>query len=292
MVYLAVGGGLIATLIIYLAYLLFKPKQAYKASMLLEIVGPEQTWHRSFKFLPDRVAKGAFSKAHQKIWSEIEDAKSNKTPEQVFIEQIVYSIGIFLLFLILYLLFESMFCLMLAFGGGFYFFFEPRRELVNKAKKMREEIRKETPNFALTVRLLIKGQKSPVDALKIACVHGVGKGMKPFADVLKSDLDYLHPADALYKFGDGTKVPELREFCTAIAQYMTVGGGADGEKILADMEHTFRELDKKMLEREKEIRPAKLKAMSGIIMIDGLLFLSTAMVLYLAHTLSNSNIGF
>lgn len=292
MVYLAVGGGIFVTLLIYLTYLLFKPKRAYKASLLLQKVGPEQTWHRSFHFLPDRVANGVFSKVHQKIWSEIEDAKANKTPEQVFIEQFVYSIGIFLLFLILYMLFDSMFYLLLAFGGGYYFFLEPRRELVNKAKKMREEIRKETPNFALTVRLLIKGQKTPVDALKIACVHGVGKGMKPFADVLKSDLDYLHPADALHKFAWGTKVPELIEFSTAMAQYMTVGGGAEGEQILVDMEQTFRELDKKMLEREKEVRPAKLKAMNGVIMLDGLLFLATAMILYLAQTLSKSNIGF
>lgn len=292
MAFLAIGVGLIVSLAIYLTYMLFKPKHAYKASMLLEKVGPDQTWHQTFDFLPKTVAKGYFSKAHQKIWTEIEEAKANTTPEKVFIEQFVYSIGVFLFFFVLYLVLDSMFYLLLAIGGGIYFFRDPRRQLITKAKKMREEIRKETPNFALTVRLLIKGQKTPVDALKIACVHGVGRGMKPFTDVLKADLDYLHPAEALHKFAWATKVPELIEFSTAMAQYMTVGGGVEGEQILVDMEQTFRELDKKMFEREKEVRPAKIKAMNGIIMLDGLLFMATAMILYLAHTMTHSNVGF
>lgn len=289
---LAVGGGVFITLIIFLAIWIFKPKSSYKPALILEKAGPEKSWHLSFSFIPQKVAKGYFQRVYARIASEIEEAKANTTPERVFIEQFVYSIGFFFFFLLLYVWFEGIMWLVLAIGLGVYFFFEPRRELVNKAKKLREEIRKETPNFALTVRLLIQGQKTPVDALKIACQHGVGNGLKPFADILYSDLDYLNPDQALQKFAWSTKVPELIEFSTAMSQYMTIGGGAEGEKILEDMEKVFRELDKKMLEREKEIRPAKVKAMNGIIMLDGLLFMSSIMLLYLLHNLNNPNIGF
>lgn len=289
---LAVGAGLFISLILLLTIWIFKPKTSYKPALILEKVGPEKSWHQSFDFIPQKLAKGYFNRVYRKIAGEIEDAKVKTTPERVFIEQFVYSIGFFLFFLLLHLFLEGIMWLILAIGLGIYFFFEPRRELVNKAKKLREEIRKETPNFALTVRLLIQGQKTPVDALKIACQHGVGKGLKPFADILYSDLDYLNPDHALQKFAWSTKVPELIEFATAMSQYMTIGGGAEGEKILEDMEKVFRELDKKMLEREKETRPAKLKAMNGIIMLDGLLFMSSIMLLYLLHNLNNPNIGF
>ncbi|WP_126430008.1 hypothetical protein [Brevibacillus marinus] len=292
MLILAIGGGIFIALIILTAIWIFHPRKSYKPALILEKVGPEQSWHQSFAFIPQKVAKGYFKRVYAKIASEIEDAKANTTPERVFIEQFVYSIGFFLFFLLLYAWFEGILWLVMAIGLGLYFFFEPRRDLVNKAKKLREEIRKETPNFALTVRLLIQGQKTPVDALKIACQHGVGKGLKPFADILYSDLDYLNPDQALQKFAWSTKVPELIEFSTAMSQYMTIGGGAEGEKILEDMEKVFRELDKKMLEREKEIRPAKVKAMNGIIMLDGLLFMSSIMLLYLLHNLNNPNIGF
>ncbi|MDT3417164.1 Flp pilus assembly protein TadB [Brevibacillus aydinogluensis] len=289
---LAIGGGVAIAILFMVALSLLKPRKVYRASLILQKVGPEKTWHQSLDFIPNQVAKGFFSKVRSKIQAEIDDVKSNKTPEKVFIEQFTYSIGVFLFFFVLYLAFESLIYLLLAFGLGVYFFNEPRRELVNKAKKLREQIRKETPNFALTVRLLIKGQKTPVDALKIACDHGVGPGLQTFADMLKADLDYLNPKEALQKFAWSTKVPELIEFATAMSQYMTLGSGEEGEEILRQMENTFRELDKKLLEREKEIRPAKLRGLNGITMLVAFLFIVTAMVLYLAHMLNKGPQGF
>ncbi|TRY23292.1 hypothetical protein FOI68_21580 [Brevibacillus sp. LEMMJ03] len=285
MIFLVVGGGLLAFLLFLILFYLFQPSSTYRASILLEEVKPDQTWHRSFEFLFPLTNK-YLQRTRAAIEQELLDADSRKTPEQIVIEQFVYLVGVLLLFLIVYVIMKAWFILVLGILLAVYFFFEPRRELKNKAKKLREEIRKETPNFALTVRLLLKGQKTPADALRIACEHGTGSGLKAYAEVLKQDLEFLSPQEAVQKFARSTKVPELIEFSAALSQYMTVGPGKDGQEILAQMESTFRELDKKLMEREKQVRPAKVKAMNMIIAFDGILFIATLMALYLVSMLS------
>ncbi|UFJ41333.1 hypothetical protein LOK74_02000 [Brevibacillus humidisoli] len=220
-----------------------------------------------------------------KIQEELQNAKDSRTVEQIVIEQFVYSVGILFIFCVVYLIHPSWMLIGLGIGLSIYFFQEPRRELIKKFKKLQEEIRKETPNFVITVRLLIKGQKTVVDALKLACDYAKNPALLPYAKALREDLDYLNPTDALYKFVWGTQVPELIEFGSSLAQYMTIGAGEEGEKILVQMEQTFRELDKKLLEREKEVRPAKVKGMNFVIMINGVLFIGTLLILYLMSAL-------
>ncbi|QDX91017.1 hypothetical protein EEL30_00670 (plasmid) [Brevibacillus laterosporus] len=287
MLYLLIAGGvLIALLLFTVLYVLFKPKRtAYEASMLLEKIESNNTWHNHFYFVP-KISGGIFKKVKRSIEREIEEAADKVTPEQVFIEQILNSAIMLFLFLILYFCFESMFFLILAIALPIYFFNEPRRKLKRKTIMIRENIRKDTPDFALTVRLLLKGGQTPVEALNIACDYGSKEGLKAYANMLKQDLLFLQPHEAMQKFSFSTQVPEMIEFSTALSQYMTVGAGKEGEAILSQLEHTFRELDKKLMEREKEVRPVKIKAMNFLIMMDGFLFITTLLALYLSTTLS------
>ena len=287
MLYLFIYGGvLFAFLLFVMLYYLFRPKRkAFEASILLEKIESNNTWHSKFNFLLG-ASDGIFQKVRQKIEREIEEAAEKVTSEQIFIEQILNSTIMLFLFLILYFCFGSIFFLILAIGLPIYFFNEPRRKLRRKTAKIRENIRKDTPDFALTVRLLLKGGKTPVEALNIACDYGSKEGLRAYSNILKQDLLFLQPHEAIQKFAFNTHVPEMIEFSTALSQYMTVGVGRDGEAILSQMEHTFRELDKKLMEREKQIRPGKLKAMNFLILIDGFLFIITLMALYLTTALS------
>lgn len=284
---LLTGGGIVLTLFLYLAWV-FVPsgRNHYRADILLERVEPGRSWHDQFDVLHKRIAKGFFRQEKHDLEELILKSGVDTTPEKIFVEMITYPVISLILFGTLYMIFKTTFFLIMAIVLPIYFFLEPKSKLRSKGKAREELIRKETPNFALTVRLLLRGQQSPVDALKLACIHGVGEGLKDYAEILYNDLDYMHPVDAVQKFAWSTEVPELIEFASNISQYILIGRSEEGEEILRQMEVTFRELDKKMLEREKETRPKKLKAINFVLLANGVFFILAALIMFLLELMS------
>jgi hypothetical protein len=168
--------------------------------------------------------------------------------------------------------------------------YAPIANLKSAEKKRREAIRKETPNFVLTVRLLLKGKKTPVEALKLACEYGSGEGMQLYTDELSDNLEVMQPDVALTKFANDTEVVELMEFASLFSQYIKIGATKDGEEILRQLESTFRDLDGKLLEREKEIRPQKLKMVNYALSFNAIAFIITTVILYLMALLGTSKL--
>lgn len=281
------GGSIGLTLFLYLAWV-FVPvsRNQYKADILLERVETGSSWHDQFGVLHGKLAKDYFTQQREELEKLIVKSGVDTTPEKIFVERIVYPIMAFILFGTFYLIFKATFLLITAVVLAVYFFIEPKSKLTSKAKARHELIQKETPNFALTVRLLLRGQQSPVDALKLACSHGVGDGLRDYAEILNNDLDHMHPVDAIQKFAWSIEVPELIEFASNISQYMIIGKSEDGEEILRQMEVTFRDLDKKMLERERETRPKKLKAINFVLLANGVFFIMAALVMFLLELMS------
>jgi len=288
MLLIILGASLMVLIGTYLilAKVQFK-NRSYLAAAIIEPVNEKKAdWRDSMTFITGTIGKGYLTKQRENILKEISDANVVKTPEQVVVEQFFFSITTFLLCLMFYLILGSQLYLVAGIIGGVAMFFDPRTKLRKKIKGRREQIRKETPNFALTVRLLLKGQKSAVDALRLACAYGVGSELKSYADMLVHDLEYMKPEEALHKFAVSTGVNEMAEFAAAMRQFIIVGAGKDGEEILFQMEQTFRELDKKMMETEKITRPAKLKLMNILILLNGVAFILSALVLFFMKLLS------
>lgn len=266
-------------LLVVLLVLFFPREKEYKAKVIRQR-GSENTWHKKFDVF-GRVFGKKYLQARRKIIEEeIKNANVQTTPENIVIEQFAFSI-IFASFLILiYLITYNKFYLVMGIIGGIAFFFEPRLKLKRKTKQRKENVRKQIPDYALTVQLLLKGKKTPVDALKLACEYCPGTELRYYTDILYIDLDHMDTKDALQKFATLVDIPEAAEFATNMSQFLSIGANEDGMNILRQMEFNFRELQKRSLEKEKINRPKKLQVVNFIIYIDVFLFIITLLAMY------------
>lgn len=274
----------ILLLVLYL-YWVFAPtkRNQYRASILFKEVKPDQTWHDSINI--EKMAGRYLRKNKEKLQELIDRSGVRTTPQKIVTEQVVYPILVLIVGAVFSFVFNTNWILIFSGGLALFFIFEPKSKLNKKIKEREYLIRKETPNFALSVRLLCRA-KTPVEAMKLACKHASDEGLKSFTEELYSDLDHMNPAEAVRKFGWSTSVGEMIEFSTAMSQYMEVGPTKDGQEILQQMETTFRELDKKILEQEKEVRPKKLKGINFVLFANGVFFIMAALLLYLAQLLT------
>lgn len=277
-------AGISIVLLVPYLFWVFAPatRNEYRASILLEEVNPDKTWHDSFNI--EKLAGRYLQRNKEKLQELIEKSGVRTTPQKIVTEQIVYPILFLVVGTIFSFLFDSRWILILGAVLAVFFIFEPTAKLKRKIKERQYAIKKETPNFALTVRLLCRA-KTPVDAMKLACKYATDEALKKYTDELYVDLDHMNPAEAVRKFGWSTGVPEMIEFATAMSQYMEVGPTKDGQEILRQMESTFRELDKKILEQEKEIRPKKLKVINLVLFANGVFFIMAALLMYLIQLL-------
>jgi len=273
---------LLATSIIAVAT--YKKPYSYKQVESILAMKTKTTWHDSFATITTKWAKGG-------IYDDlIKRSGKQTTTERILTEQIILPIimivGSGIVTLITGLHFFFIAGILLA---GL-FIYAPIANLKSAEKKRKELIRKEAPNFVLTVRLLLKGKKTPVDALKLACQYGSGKGMQAYTDELYENLDIMQPESALSKFANDTGVVEIMEFALLFGEYMRIGATKDGEDILKQLETTFRDLEGKLMDREKEIRPKKLRMVNYGLGINAIAFIITAVILYLMALLGTSKL--
>ncbi|HHW36833.1 MAG TPA: hypothetical protein GXX18_06270 [Bacillales bacterium] len=283
--------GINVSIVLIIVYFLLPSSKKYVAAEALQKVNPQEveiksTFHQTLGFINKSIAKKYLKNAKEKIQKEIGDAGIKQTPEHIVIEQFSYPIITLIIAIGFYFLLHSIMVLLIGGGVAVYLIFEPRAKLKKLAKKRKETIREQTPNFVLTCNLLLKGGLIPVDALKLSCEYASTDALKPFTDQLKEDLNHLHPVDAIRTFAKSTKVPEMIEFSATLIQFMDLGPTEEGLENLKQMEETFRELNKKVLAQEVVRRPQKIKVANWIIGLDGMALIISAIAMYFVQMMS------
>lgn len=268
---------LVFTIIITLVF--SKKKKDYSQIFELDKEREKRDWQTTFYPLVERFTKNNLYK------ELIRKSGVDTSPEKVLVEQTTLPIILLASVSFISFLIKAKMMIYLGFVLALVLVIAPIQNLKKKSRIRTENIRKEAPNFVLTVRLLLRGQKTPVQALKLACDYGTGDGMNAYTSQLNADLDVMTPEDALTKFAKATEVIELMEFAALFSQYIRLGATKDGEDILRQLENTFREMDAKMLEREKEIRPRNLRMVNYVIGVNAIAFIMTAVILYLKELL-------
>jgi|GEM_PF-4008538 len=285
-------GSVFALIVIVTLWLFLRPQtSSYRAKEILKSVEPPKDWQSSFGFISNGIAKKYKAFSAKAIKEEIKDAGVDKTVEQVVVEQFVYAVGGFLLMLLLYILTESIMVFWMSFGAGAILFFEPRSELKRIIKKKRKMMVEETPQFVISIRLMLKSGFTPVAAIREACNSAVGDGLRPFTNRLRQDLESMHPADAIREFAYRTKVDELIDFANGLSQAIILGG-KDGEEILLNIEQTNRALREKVAERRLVEDPKKLKMFNLLIMVNSFMFIGVALIMYIVRLFQKGGGGF
>lgn len=199
-------------------------KKKFRALSLLNSEQEKQTWREKAagfyeRFFSTRVR--VKSNRIEEIQLLIDSVGWKVTPEQLLIQQVMYSSTALTACLLYSVLAESIYFVGVGFVLAAYFFRYPLRKLEKEMALKQKRVRQELPDFADQLILFLSSGLIPYQAIKSAALHAP-PSLSLDAHRLASDLDVFSQAEALDRFAKHLGVREATRLVRGLKHAMEI----------------------------------------------------------------------